>query len=89
MSPLLELVWQAWFRPRDEPSAAEAVVQRSAVKPSIKKWALSHLEGFNAARHEQISTASPKQNAKAGEEISGDHKEQPANSGRLRKGSLT
>jgi hypothetical protein len=55
MSPLLELVWQAWFRPRNEPSAAEAVVERSAVKPSITNglfriWKVSTLLIIKSSR---------------------------------------
>jgi monoamine oxidase len=48
-------------------------LRRSDQKPDVKKWALAHLEGFNAARKERISTASLKQDSVAAEEIDGDH----------------
>jgi hypothetical protein len=50
MSPLLELVWQAWFRPRDEPSAAEAVVEPSITNGLFRIWKVSTLLIIKSSR---------------------------------------
>jgi hypothetical protein len=47
--------------------------RRAAVKPSIKKSALSHLEGFNAARREQDQHGVTKTGREGRRRNSGDH----------------
>jgi monoamine oxidase len=57
---------------RQQDESFAQYLSRSRQPPDVKAWAVVHIEGFNAARQELISTASLREDAEAADNVEGD-----------------